>query len=141
MSINRDELEKKIMAAESAEEIAELLKADGQAITPGKAGLLLKKVQALRDRELSLEELEAVSGGAERDWVTDGCAATVEPNSWCDELDACWFFDVTYEHEPIDEFCPVCNSYLYVDKTYHAPNPSDDVKYCRCKNCGYTKSY
>lgn len=35
-------------------------------------------------KELSSDELEAVSGGVtERDWIKDGCAATVEDGSKC----------------------------------------------------------
>ena len=48
------------------------------------------------DAELSAEELEAVAGGADRDWLTDGCAATVEPGSWCGSNDWGFIWSVTY---------------------------------------------
>ncbi|MDY6391328.1 MAG: hypothetical protein SPL80_00650 [Bacilli bacterium] len=48
--------------------------------------------------KLDLDELDAVSGGADRDWKKDGCAATCEPSSWCGSNDQCFFFDVTYDN-------------------------------------------
>ena len=43
-----------------------------------------KKAQAQKtDKELSLDELEAVSGGVNRDYNKHGCAATVEAGSGC----------------------------------------------------------
>ena len=66
-----------------------------------KAGQIWNEISSHRkDKELSLDELEAVSGGADRDWLTSGCAATVEPGSWCDSNDMCHVWDVTYDHIP-----------------------------------------
>ena len=83
--------------------------------------------------------MESVSGGADRDWLTDGCAATVEPNSWCGSDDACWIWDVTYDHEPANINCPNCKSFMYVNWVDYSTNPSDDVFHYKCKNCGFEK--
>ena len=56
------------MEAASAEEIMEIMKAAGEEITAEAATQLFEKTQAKKtDRELSLDELEAVSGGSDRD--------------------------------------------------------------------------
>ena len=67
------ELKAKLLAAKSEEEVTELLKADGQETPPEVAARLweeIKKGKAQDGRELSLDELDAVSGGADRNWVT-----------------------------------------------------------------------
>jgi len=76
------------------------------------------------ERELSLDELEAVSGGEEfslihwgkifRDYAQEGCAATVEPDSHCWGTDGgCTAVDRFYSHKPIWVKCPDCGVYLY----------------------------
>ncbi|MBQ2070525.1 MAG: hypothetical protein II467_06315 [Bacilli bacterium] len=49
-------------------------------------------------QKLDLDELDAVSGGADRDWSKQGCAATCEEGSWCWSNDRCSIFDVTYDN-------------------------------------------
>ena len=50
----------------------EILKAAGEEITAEEAAQLFEKAKAKKTgRELSLDELEAVSGGADRNWVTE----------------------------------------------------------------------
>ena len=97
-----NELKAKLLAAKSAEEVTELLKADGQEITPEDAPRLwgeIEKQRELEGRELSMDELEAVGGGMEdRDFFEEGCAATVEPHSWCGSNDWCFLFSVVYKH-------------------------------------------
>ena len=46
------------------------------------------KRRAQDGKELSLDELETVSGGEDRNWLKEGCAATVEAGSWCGRVDA-----------------------------------------------------
>ena len=80
-----DELRKKLLVARSADEVVELAKADGQEITAEDAAQLWEEVLKGREqvgKELSLDELAAVNGGV-RNFVTEGCAATVEPGSNC----------------------------------------------------------
>lgn len=134
------ELKEKIKMAHSAEEVAALLRPSG--VDETLATQIWNELSGHRDdKELSLDELETISGGADRDWAKDGCAATYEYDSWCDSNDWCYFFDVTYDHPLTNAICPVCGTNLYVDWTDYATNPSDDVTHCRCKKCGYTKAH
>ena len=97
MAIDRNELKKKVMEAAGAEEIMEIMKAAGEEITAEEAERFYEKVQDKKtDRELSLDELEAVAGGEDRDWLRDGCAATVEGGSDCYGTDMCGLWPVTY---------------------------------------------
>ena len=126
------ELKAKLFRAQSAEEIAALLAAAGEDASA--ADQIWREISSHRaDQELSLDELEAVSGGSDRDWITDGCAATVEPDSYCGSSDSCLCWDVTYEHEPMSDRCEMCGTPLYIEK-----NRIYYVIY-RCKKCGWTK--
>ena len=90
-------LKSRLLGAENAEQAADILKEAGQTVTAEDIAHLWDEISSYRKaKELSLDELEAVSGGADRDWLTDGCAATVEPKSWCDSNDSCIWWDVTY---------------------------------------------
>ena len=112
--------QKKAMKAASAEEAAELVKADGWEITPEDAGHLWEEITRRRGqdgKELSPDELEAVSGGADRNWVTDGCAATVEYGSHCGSNDKCIVWDVTYDFQPTGHLCPNCGKNMYKQNT------------------------
>ena len=108
------ELKIKLLAAKSAEEVTELIKADGQEITTEEAKQFFEKLQERKaDKNLSLDELEAVSGG--RDWVTEGCAATVEFNSNCWGTDGgCIMIHYTYTRLPTThDRCPMCGAEVY----------------------------
>ena len=61
-----NELREKLLTADSAEKVAELLKADGQEAGPDDVEKLWAEVTKFRqkdDRKLSVDELDAVSGG------------------------------------------------------------------------------
>lgn len=136
-----DELKSRLLKAENAGQVADLLKEAGQKTSAEDAEWIWQELTNHKtDAELSLAELESVSGGADRDWLTDGCAATVEPNSWCESNDACWYWDVTYDHEPANINCPNCGAIMYVNWVDYYTNPSDDVYHYKCKNCGTEKS-
>ena len=93
-----EELKKELIKAHSAEQVAEIVKADGQEISTEDAEQLWQEIaNHNQDAELSADELEVVSGGADRDWLTDGCAATVESGSHCGSNDKCLIWDVTDE--------------------------------------------
>ena len=118
MSSISNELKAKLLAAQSAGEAAELVKKTGQEITPEGAALLWEKITRKREQDgqtLSLNELDAVGGG--RDYLKEGCAATVEPNSLCWSNDRCYFDDVGYEYTPCNRTCPYCGYGIavYVD--------------------------
>ena len=140
MAKDREELKKKALEAASAEEIMEILKAAGEEITAEEAAQFFEKAQAKKtDKELSLDELEAVSGGADRNWVTDGCAATVEYRSWCDSNDKCIVWDVTYEFQPTGHLCPNGGKNMYQQNTISLGGNEYEDQY-RCKYCGCIKS-
>ena len=114
MAIDREELEKKAIEAASAEEVMEIVRAAGEEITAEEAASFFKAVQERKaDKELALDELESVSGG--RDWVTEGCAATVEWGSDCWGTDGgCIACNVLYTSWPCrDERCPKCGAMVY----------------------------
>ncbi len=114
MAINREELEKKIAAAKDPAEIVSILHTAGNEITAEEAKQFFEKVQERKKGKiLSLDEMEAVSGG--RDWVTEGCAATVEWGSDCWGTDGgCIACNVLYTSWPCrDERCPKCGAMVY----------------------------
>lgn len=130
-------LKNKLMKAKTNEEVAEILKADGQQIDKNTIGEL-KNLLNSEGRELSLDELETVGGGLEhitRDWVKSGCYATVGPNSTCWSSDGCSYLEVCYDNEPVSLKCPVCGSYLY--DTGESTGGRESQKKYRCKNCGF----
>ena len=123
-----NELREKLLAAKSAEEVTELVKADGQEITAEEAEQILQKISQHREeKELSPDELEAVSGGA-RNVLTEGCAATVEAGSRCVFTDLCAVAFTMYDVYPVNGTCSQCGG---------APVCADDVKrYFVCSRCG-----
>ena len=117
-----NEMKQKLKAAETVEEVKELLK-DGPDLDPVRVYEEISKHRHADAEKLDLEELDAVSGGADRDWVKDGCAATVEIGSWCWSNDHCVAFDVTYDN--LWATCPDGKPHEFVD--------------CRCVRCGYNQ--
>lgn len=132
------ELKAKLLNARSAEEAAELIKADGQEITPEDTIHLWEEIKKRREqdgRQLSPDELEAVSGGADRNWATDGCAATVEYGSWCGSNDKCVNWDVTYDFQPTSTLCPNCGKNMYLQNRINIGGSKYEEQH-RCKFCG-----
>ena len=106
-----DELKAKLLTAKSEDEVAELVKADGQESTTEEIALIwdeIIKLKAQDGKELSTDELEAITGGHSllevNDWSKLGCAATVEEGSSCASNDACQLFYYTYDN--FTERCP-----------------------------------
>ncbi len=138
MIIITKELKAKLLAAKSAEEAAALVKSNGQEITSEDAAHLWEEISRHRNQdgsELSTDELEAVSGGSDRDWLSDGCAATVDPDSWCWSDDYCTFIDVTYDNPPA-KVCPYCGGYqLFIGRVeFREPGVYKEKKYW-CTSC------
>ena len=140
MAIDREELKKKAMKAASAEEIMEFVRAAGEEITAEEAEHIFKKAQEKKaDKEFSLDELNAISGGEDRDWAVDGCAATVEYGSHCWSNDMCYKIDVTYDREPTSYLCPNCGQHMYLHEREYTGNLGSGPIYknwYRCKFCG-----
>ena len=78
-----NELREKLLTADSAEKVAELLKADGQEVEPNDVEKLWAEVTKYRqkdDRKLSVDELDAVSGGVF--WLGDDAPDGHELGCW-----------------------------------------------------------
>ena len=76
-----NELKEQLLQAESLDDVKRVLKDEPDDF----ADRVCKEFETHRlgdSRKLDADELDAVSGGADRDWTKDGCAATCEPNSW-----------------------------------------------------------
>ena len=132
-----NEMREKLLAAKSVDDIATLLKEAG--IDETQTERLWAELEQKREAEggaLSLDELEAVSGG-KRNWVTDGCASTVEPGSWCWSDDVCITVEEHYDNEPVNEKCPKCGIYFY-SVVREEGNPPYPIYYV-CKTCNFTK--
>lgn len=136
-----EKMKEKIKKAQSAEEVAVLLRPSG--VDEVMATQIWNELSGyLDDKQLSVDELESISGGADRDWLSDGCAATVKAESWCGSNDSCHLWDVTYDHEPVKLICPKCGINLYLDHVDYAHFVGNDPKgfdtyHYRCKKCGY----
>lgn len=116
MAKNRNEVEKELVNAKSVDEVKTILSENNVTISDEEAKELFKKIEEKEDiftKEVSVDELEAVSGGADRDYRKQGCAATVEYNSFCWSNDRCTFVSVTYDNGPTRK-CPVCGAGMYV---------------------------
>ena len=119
-----EELKTRLNGAESLEEVKGLLNGE-QNLDADRVWEELQGHRSSKSERLDLDELDSVSGGADRDWVKDGCAATCEPRSWCGSNDYCIFWDVTY-----DNFwakCPDGHDHVWVNDT--------------CSRCGYTRQH
>ena len=118
------DLKAKLLAAQSEEELAALVKADGQEITAEDAARLLEEIEKQHEqegKELSLDELGAVAGGAirNRDYLKEGCAATVEPHSRCWGTDGgCLAINIDYSNWPCNTRCPECGRYTHSVRSY-----------------------
>ena len=104
--------EGKIILASSIEEVKELLSEYSEL----DAERIWKEIDNRRSKKKEkpdLDELDAVSGGADRDWKKAGCAATCEPTSWCWSNDKCEIWDVTYDN--FWATCPDGREHVFVD--------------------------
>ena len=97
MVIVEDELKEKLLQAKTLNEVKELLKYHPEL----DAERIFDEVEhhrGLTFEKLDLDELDAVSGGADRDWMEDGCARTCtnSGDKLCWANDWCMVWDVTY---------------------------------------------
>jgi len=91
------DLKMKLSKANSLDEVKTILGADS-GLNVDQVWKEIEKHRSAKSEKLDLDELDAVSGGADRDWTKDGCAATCEWNSWCWSNDRCAVWDVTYDN-------------------------------------------
>ena len=121
--MSNNELKERLLAAESLDEAKEILK-DRSDIDTERAWQEIERHRSSKSELLDLNELDAVSGGADRDWAKDGCAATCEWDSWCWSSDSCMIWDVTYDNFWIH--CPDGHEHDYEGTRF-------------CVRCGYKK--
>lgn len=97
----------------------------------------LKSKAAEREtRKLSVDELDAVSGGS-RNWASYGCQATVEDGSWCWSNDSCWYDDVVYEDFDASQKCPAYPGRHHYDQTDTEFITETHMRATmRCRYCG-----
>lgn len=91
-----------MVTARSLEEVKGLLK-DNLEINSEQVWSERQKRHFGKAEKLDLNELDSISGGADRDWQKDGRTATCEIGSWCGSNDKCIIWDVAYCH-----FCHTC---------------------------------
>ena len=118
-----NELKQRLDDAQNLEEVKEII-ADSPELDANRLWEELENHRSAKSEKLDLNELDAVSGGADRDWKKEGCAATCEPDSWCWSNDECVCFDVTYDNFWV--CCPDGHDHDFMDNT--------------CTRCGYTRS-
>ena len=130
------ELYSKLLLADSQEEVTELLKAGGREDVPAEE--VWEQVQQRRAQdgmELNLDELEDVAGG--RDWMQEGCAATVEEGSDCWGTDGgCDLCNIEYTNLPTD-ICYQCGRKSAIVKervNCFMTGSGNDV--LQCRYCG-----
>ena len=113
----------KLAGAESLDEVEGLLKGC-PGIDAGRVWEEVQKHRSIESEKLDMAELDAVSGGADRDWKRNGCAATCEWDSWCWSNDSCMVWDVTYDNFWV--CCPDGHDHVYEGTRF-------------CVRCGYKK--
>lgn len=136
------ELKEKLLTAKNIEELQNLVQTTNPEVNKDELVQLWDEISHMRtnaEKEYSIDELEAVSGGgslwfdADRDWLVDGCQATVEPGSWCGSNDRCHAFEVSYEHRPV-RYCSKCGGISY---KIHPYGGNEKATWSRCVVCGY----
>ena len=84
--MKNNELAFQLRNAESLEEVKKIT-ADRPDFDAEKAWKEIESHKSDKHEKLNFDELDSISGGADRDWQKDGCAATCEWNSWCGSND------------------------------------------------------
>ena len=120
--MDSEQMKERLIAAGSLEEVKSILK-DRPEVDAKKVWQEIQNHRSSKAEKLDLNELDAVSGGADRDWVKDGCAATCEENSWCGSNDWCNYWDVTYDN--FWSKCPDGHEHVYEEGV--------------CVRCGHNK--
>ena len=131
------ELKEKLPKANSEEEVKALL---GDSVTEKDVTKIWKEIEAHKAapdlEKVDDDELEAVSGGADRDYLEDGCADTVN-NSWCWLNDMCSNIYITYSNycEP----CPKGGDHDWTVEVYYDRYAAGEAEEWTCTKCGKTK--
>ena len=123
--MSNSELQESLKGAKNLDEVKAILQGHPE-LNPERVWQEIDSHRSNVSEKLDLNELDAVSGGADRDWQKDGCAATCEQSSWCGSNDFCQIWDVTY-----DNFWRTCP-----DGHEHVFNNGDV-----CVRCGYVPPF
>lgn len=132
------EVTAKLVTAKNYEEAMKILADNGLTLTDEELATINKEFDALpSEGELSVDELEAISGGW-RDWLTEGCYATVEANSTCAySNDNCLIVYHHYDHGPYPfQWCNKCHCQMGLLCLEQMPG---DIRYSdklKCPKCG-----
>ena len=116
-------LKERLNEANSREEVESLLQSHPE-LDADRVWHELENHRSGQSEKLDLDELDAISGGADRDWKKDGCAATCEDGSWCGSNDYCMIWDVTYDN--FWACCPDGHEHVFQNRV--------------CVRCGYERS-
>ena len=127
------ELKKKLLNANSEEEVKALL---GDAVKEEDVTKIWKEIEALKAapgfEKMDDDELEAVNGGADRDYLKDGCSSSTKGN-WCWSNDTCDRFWITYSnYDP----CPKGGNHDWKYTTENVIGKKNPIM--KCTKCGET---
>lgn len=133
------ELRAKLLKAKGAEEMASVLEEAGQQATEKEIERLAAEVQYASEHDgeqLSLNELDAVSGGSSRNYTKDGCVATVEYNSDCwGEDGGCIAVHYSYAGKPVNVRCPKCGDRYMFKSHYIQYGDQEKIGVLACPYC------
>ena len=136
-----------LLKAVSEEEVRAILGKDAE---EEQTERIWNEIRNHRDLEkLDDDELEAVNGGSlsdflssiyyDRDYLKEGCAATVEYGSFCASNDACLCWDVVYEND--DEACVYgVKGHDWTVEVRYDRYAAAQAEEWTCKRCGKTKT-
>ena len=147
--MDNPEIRARLQKAANLDEVKAILTEAGTDYTPEEAERILQEIEHHRPsdkRKLDPDEMDAVAGGADRNWVDDGCAATCEDGSHCWTSDKCYWLDVTY-----NEFHDACvdgghHDYVFLrQQALPSGNTSSGTVYFNyniyeCSKCGKSKT-
>ena len=130
------EMRANLLRAKDQEEVRALL---GPEAAEEKVERVWQEIQRHRPAEgledVDDDELEAVSGGVERDWAKEGCADTAGNWDFCWSIDSCVKWSIDYiNYDP----CPNggAHDWLQVLVTYDtAYSPKRKYRVCECRKC------
>ena len=127
------EMKEKLLKANSEEEVKALV---GDAVKEEDVTKIWKEIEAHKAapdlEKVDDEELEAVSGGADRDYLKDGCSSSTN-DSWCWYNDNCGEIWTTYSnYDP----CPKGGNHDWKYATENVIGKKNPIM--KCTKCGET---
>ena len=125
------ELKEKLLKANSEEEVKALLGGSAEEKTSEFWQEIEAHHGALGLEKVDDDELEAVSGGKDRDCLKDGCSSTAKVGEFCLSNDSCSLWTITYSNfDP----CPSGGIHDWAEEKRFYEDAHEFVLY-RCKKC------